>query len=90
MSKKVYEVSEVVDFYKNHLKCSDCEFCFPDDTEGYVCAGNHYGIKISENDKNNAICDGVNISLDTYIELKKSYIKTNYPNNLEEYYFKVL
>ena len=74
MSKKVYEVNEVMDFYKEQLKCSDCEFCFTDEG-GYVCAGNHYGKKLSENDKNNAICDGVAISLDTYIELGEKLYK---------------
>lgn len=75
MSKKVYEVNEVVVFYKKQLKCSDCEFCFPDDAKGYVCEGNHYGKKLSENDKNNAICDGADISLDTYIDLEEKLHK---------------
>lgn len=28
-------------------KCCDCEFCFPDQKFGFVCAGAHYGENLS-------------------------------------------
>jgi hypothetical protein len=46
-------------------KCRDCEFCFPHDEFGYVCAGDNYGENIS---------DSLDIEKPCYSEGLKAFI----------------
>ena len=29
-------------------KCIDCEFCFPNDEKGFICAGEQYGESVTD------------------------------------------
>ena len=63
--KTVYELNEVMDYFKNELKCADCEMNF-----GGLCAGKYYGKALTEDDCEEPLCDGYDISLNTYMELE--------------------
>ena len=50
-------------------KCKDCEFCFPHEEYGFVCADAHYGENIA--DSLEVVKDCYSEGLDAFIERSK-------------------
>lgn len=76
LANKNYEVYEINEIFKDCFSCSDCEFCFPNDLDSFVCAGDYYGKIIPFNDiESNKFCYN-DISFETYsylLDLIKLY-----------------
>ena len=49
--------------------CKTCEFCFPGEDGGYVCADAHYGEKVDINDATERDC--WSIGLDEYVRRRQ-------------------